>query len=133
MTKHVCHVNKKTTEGMTHETSGEDGVAFRNYFGGIGCICAVPWCYAAADHARDHPPSGDQHDLTVVSGYSTAQILSGILGELGQDITRERIMDAASDLHINQLHILLPGIQLKTSPTDHYPIEQVQLVKCSGE
>ena len=78
-------------------------------------------------------PSGDQHDLTVVSGYSTAQILTGILGELGQDITRERVMDAASNLHINQLDMLLPGIQLKTSPTDHYPLEQMQLVKFSGE
>jgi hypothetical protein len=78
-------------------------------------------------------PSGDQHDLTVVSGYSTAQILTGILGELGQDITRERVMNAASNLHINQLDMLLPGIRLKTSPTDHYPIEQMQLVKFSGE
>ncbi|HMF67011.1 MAG TPA: ABC transporter substrate-binding protein [Phyllobacterium sp.] len=78
-------------------------------------------------------PSGDQHDLTVVTGYSTAQILTGILGELGQDITRQRVMDAASNLHINQLDMLLPGIQLKTSPTDHYPIEQMQLVKFSGE
>jgi branched-chain amino acid transport system substrate-binding protein len=78
-------------------------------------------------------PSGDQHDLTVVGGYSTAQILTGILGELGQDITRERVMDAASNLHINQLDMLLPGIQPKTSPTDHYPIEQMQLVKFSGE
>jgi branched-chain amino acid transport system substrate-binding protein len=78
-------------------------------------------------------PSGDQHDLTVVTGYSTAQILTGILGELGQDITRQRVMDAASNLYINQLDMLLPGIQLKTSPTDHYPIEQMQLVKFSGE
>ncbi|KJC40193.1 branched-chain amino acid ABC transporter substrate-binding protein [Bradyrhizobium sp. LTSP849] len=78
-------------------------------------------------------PSGDRHDLTVVSGYSTAQILTGILGELGRDITRERVMDVASNLQINQLDMLLPGIQLKTSPTDHYPIEQMQLVKFSGE
>jgi len=39
MTKHVCHVNRKTNEGMKHETSSEDGVAFRNHFGRAGlCV-----------------------------------------------------------------------------------------------
>ena len=41
-------------------------------------------------------------------------------------------MDKA--LHMNmELPLLLPGIKLTTSPTDHRPIKQMRLVRFNGE
>jgi serine/threonine-protein kinase len=48
------------------------------------------------------------------------------------NLTRENIMDKA--LHMNmELPLLLPGIKLTTSPTDHRPIKQMRLVRFNGE
>ena len=32
-----------------------------------------------------------------------------------------------------EINTYIPGIRIKTSPTDFYPIEQVQMMKFSGE
>ncbi|UGV28865.1 branched-chain amino acid ABC transporter substrate-binding protein [Rhodopseudomonas boonkerdii] len=78
-------------------------------------------------------PKGDQHDLNVVSGYNSAQVIEQILKGLGKDVTRARVMEAASSLKDVKLDMLLPGITVNTAITDHYPVEQLQLVKFEGE
>lgn len=78
-------------------------------------------------------PKGDQHDLNVVSGYNSAQVIEQILKGLGKDVTRARVMEAASSLKDVKLDMLLPGITVNTATTDHYPVEQLQLVKFEGE
>ena len=55
-----------------------------------------------------------------------------VLRQCGDDLTRENVMRQAANLKDLQLPMLLPGIKLNTSPTDYYPIKQVQLMKFDG-
>jgi branched-chain amino acid transport system substrate-binding protein len=41
-------------------------------------------------------------------------------------------MRQAANLKDLQLPMLLPGIKVNTSPTDYYPLKQVQLMKFDG-
>jgi len=50
-----------------------------------------------------------------------------VLKQCGDDLTRENLMRQAARIKDLQLPMLLPGIRINTSPTDYYPIEQMQL------
>lgn len=78
-------------------------------------------------------PGSNKSDGNHVYGYNAAQTLVQVLKMCGDDLTRENIMKQAQSLKNVQLEMILPGITLNTSPTDHYPIEQMQLMKFEGE
>jgi branched-chain amino acid transport system substrate-binding protein len=42
-------------------------------------------------------------------------------------------MKQAASLHDLSLPMLLPGITINTSPTDYFPIKQMQMVRFTGE
>jgi hypothetical protein len=71
---------------------------------------------------------GDQHDLNVVSSYNTGQVLAVLLRKQGSNFTRQGVMDSATNLSEIELDMLLPGIAINTSMTDHYPLEQMQSI-----
>jgi branched-chain amino acid transport system substrate-binding protein len=48
-------------------------------------------------------------------------------------LTRENLLRQATRLKGFELPLLLPGIRLNTGSEDHYPIEQLQLVKFDGK
>lgn len=77
-------------------------------------------------------PEGDQADAATVYGYGVAQGLVQVLKQCGDDMTRANLMKqlAAMDMEIG---IYLPGIRIKTSPTDFAPMEQLRLMKFKGE
>ena len=56
-----------------------------------------------------------------------------ILKQAGNDLTRENIRKQAANIHDLELPLLLPGIKLNTSPTNYYPITQLQLTKFDGK
>jgi branched-chain amino acid transport system substrate-binding protein len=85
------------------------------------------------DFMEKYYPKGDQHDLNVVSGYNSGQAMEQVFRGLGNNVTRESVMAGATSLKDLKLDMLLPGITVSTSKTDHYPVEQMQLVKFSGE
>ena len=62
-----------------------------------------------------------------------AQTLVQVLKQCGDDLTRENVMRQAANLKDLELPMLLPGIQINTSATDFYPIEQVQLIRFDGK
>jgi len=78
-------------------------------------------------------PAGDPTDFSNVYGYSAAQTLVEVLKRCGDDLSRENIMKQAANLKNMEFPLLLPGIKVNTSPTDHAPIEQEQLAKFDGE
>ena len=51
----------------------------------------------------------------------------------GDNLTRENVMKQAANLKDFESGPLLPGIKVNTSPTDFYPLEQLQLMKFEGE
>ena len=77
-------------------------------------------------------PDGDKTSSFTVYGYSVAQTLVQVLKQCGDNLTRENVMKQAASLDLD-LGMLLPGIKIKTSATDFYPIEQMQMQQFNGE
>jgi branched-chain amino acid transport system substrate-binding protein len=82
---------------------------------------------------RSYYPAGNPDDVFNVWVYSQAQTMAQVLKQCGDDLTRENVMRQAANLEDLQLPMLLPGIRINTSPTDYYPIKQVQLMKFDGK
>jgi len=78
-------------------------------------------------------PQGDLADILNAYGYSAAQTLVHVLKQCGDDLTRENIMRQAANIKNLELPLLLPGMRINTSPTDFYPIEQMQLGRFDGK
>jgi branched-chain amino acid transport system substrate-binding protein len=78
-------------------------------------------------------PEGNPHDAGTFYGYTVAQTLVQALKQCGDDLTRENVMRQAANLKDLELPMLLPGIKINTSPSDFYPIEQVQLARFDGK
>jgi branched-chain amino acid transport system substrate-binding protein len=82
---------------------------------------------------KKYYPEGAIDDQSNAYGYSVAQTLVQVLKQAGTDLSRENILKQAANLKNLELPLLLPGVKINTSPTDHAPIEQEQLAKFDGE
>ena len=49
------------------------------------------------------------------------------------DLSTENILKQAYAIHDLELPMLLTGIKVNTSPTDHAPIDQMQFVRFNGK
>src|SRR4030088_3564421 len=78
-------------------------------------------------------PEGDKTSTFSVYGYLTAQTMVQVLKQCGDELTRENVMKQASNLKDLELGLLLPGIKINTSPTDYFPVEQMQMSRFNGE
>jgi branched-chain amino acid transport system substrate-binding protein len=78
-------------------------------------------------------PEGDKTSSFTVYAYSVAQTLVQVLKQSGDDLTRENVMRQAANLKNLELPMLVPGIKINTSPTDYFPIEQLQMMRFNGE
>jgi branched-chain amino acid transport system substrate-binding protein len=77
-------------------------------------------------------PDGDQENGTTVFGYGAAKAFVQVLRQCGDDLTRDNMMKQMTSLDM-KIDVYLPGIRIKTSPTDYSPIDQLQLVKFNGQ
>ncbi len=77
-------------------------------------------------------PRVDKSDYYAPYGYNIGHAVVELLRQCGDNLTRENVMDKAQHLNM-ELPLLLPGIKLTTSPTDHRPIKQMHLVRFNGE
>ncbi|TMI98959.1 MAG: ABC transporter substrate-binding protein [Alphaproteobacteria bacterium] len=78
-------------------------------------------------------PDGDKSSSFPVYGYSIARTMVQVLRQCGDDVTRENVMRQAANLKDFETGMALPGITINTSPTDFYPIEQMQMGRFNGE
>src|SRR6476646_67806 len=78
-------------------------------------------------------PEGDKTSSFPVYGYSIARTMVQVLQQCGDNLTRENIMRQAANLKDFETGMALPGITINTSPTDFYPIEQMQMGRFTGE
>ena len=78
-------------------------------------------------------PEGDKTDAGNVVGPSFCQTLVQVLKQCGDDLTRENVMKQAANLHHFRVPMLLPGIEINTSPTDFAPIKQIQMARFDGQ
>jgi branched-chain amino acid transport system substrate-binding protein len=77
-------------------------------------------------------PRTDKSDYYAPYGYNIGFAVVQILKQCGNELTRENVMQQASHLDM-ELPMLLPGIRLKTTPSDLRPIKQMRLVRFDGE
>jgi branched-chain amino acid transport system substrate-binding protein len=78
-------------------------------------------------------PEGDKTSTFSVYGYLLAQTMVQVLKQCGDELTRANVMKQATNLKDFELGLLLPGIKINTSPTDYFPIEQMQMSRFNGQ
>lgn len=82
---------------------------------------------------KTYLPGKNPNEFLYVYGYSIAQAFEKLIEQCGDDLTRANVMKQVANLHEIQLPMVLPGITVNTSPTDFYPVQDMQLVKFDGE
>ncbi len=79
-------------------------------------------------------PDGNATDGANAAGYSLAILMVHVLKQCGDNLTRENVMRQAASLKNLHLPLELPGMHgLTTSPTDYFPVKQVQLARFDGK
>jgi branched-chain amino acid transport system substrate-binding protein len=81
---------------------------------------------------KKYNPSADPNAFENVIAYYHAAVVVHVLTACGDELTRENLMHQAT--HLNGVHVpmLLPGITVSTSPTDYWPVKQMQLKQFDG-
>ena len=73
-------------------------------------------------------PNADPKNTFYYYGFAKAYDVVKLLAASGKNPTRARLLSAAR--HMNWTNpFTLPGVKVKTSPTDPFPISQVKLIR----
>jgi branched-chain amino acid transport system substrate-binding protein len=78
-------------------------------------------------------PAADPKDGFNATGYAVAHMLVYVLQRCGKDLSRANVMRQAAAIKDLEVPMLEPGIVASTSPTDFYPLKQLQLAKFDGQ
>ncbi len=78
-------------------------------------------------------PSGDVTDSATVFAYGISMTMMQVLKQCKGDFSRANVMKQAESLHDVDIPILLPGIKIGTTVTDHRPIKAMQLQRWDGK
>ncbi|MET0676665.1 MAG: ABC transporter substrate-binding protein [Bradyrhizobium sp.] len=74
-----------------------------------------------------YAPSLSKSDGLTSYSYALGRTMLEVLRRCGNDLSRENIMRQAATLKGLQIPMLVQGIAINTSPSDHAPIEQMQM------
>jgi branched-chain amino acid transport system substrate-binding protein len=85
------------------------------------------------DFMAKYMPSGDISDASYVFAYGISQTMLQVLKQCKGNYARENVMKQAESLHDFDVPVLLPGIKISTSHTDHRPIKAMQMQKWDGK
>ena len=77
-------------------------------------------------------PSASKANSLSVFGYVIAKAMVEVLARCGDDLSRENVMRQAASLKGLQIPMLIPGIVVNTSASDHAPLEQMQMMRFSA-
>jgi branched-chain amino acid transport system substrate-binding protein len=77
-------------------------------------------------------PEADKSEGGPLTAWNAGHVFVQLLKQCGDNLTRENVMKQAANLDMT-VDTYLPGIRIKTSPTDFYPIEQLQMIKFNGQ
>jgi branched-chain amino acid transport system substrate-binding protein len=70
---------------------------------------------------------GNPNDVYAVYGMSAAHTFVAALKKAGRNPTRQGIMKAATSLNVKNDPFLLPGMAVRTTAKDHFPLDQAKL------
>lgn len=77
-------------------------------------------------------PSGSKTDWLNAYGYGMAYAMHQALEMAGPQLTRETLMNALHSIRNMEVPMLLPGITISISRTDHAPIKSMQMLRFNG-
>jgi len=85
------------------------------------------------EYMTKYMPQANQADANYIFAYAVATMMRETLKKCADTLTRENVMKQAANFQNVRIPLLLPGINVSTSPTDFYPIQAVQLSRFKGE
>jgi branched-chain amino acid transport system substrate-binding protein len=85
------------------------------------------------DFMAKYMPGGDVSDASYVFAYAVSTTMLQVLKQCSGDFARQNVMKQAESLHDFELPVLLPGIKINTTHTDHRPITSMQFVRWDGK
>jgi hypothetical protein len=89
----------------------------------------LQWRGFMGKHYRD----GNVADASNIYGVLVAELMVQVLKQCGNYLSRENIKRQAESIKNFKPGLLLPGISLNTSPSDHAPVDQAQLARFDGK
>jgi branched-chain amino acid transport system substrate-binding protein len=81
---------------------------------------------------RRYNPRGDINDVFHVYSMAVAFTTVNVFRKLGRNVTRQGLLRQVQGIDERNNPFVLPGVRIKTSATDRFPIEQVQLNRWTG-
>jgi branched-chain amino acid transport system substrate-binding protein len=78
-------------------------------------------------------PSGDTTDAATTFAYGVSLTMMQVLNQCKGNYSRANVMHEAENLRDVVNPVVLPGIKISTSATDHRPIKKMQLQKWDGK
>jgi hypothetical protein len=82
---------------------------------------------------RTYLPGVNPDEMAYSTGYMVGDLMETILKRCGDDLTRENVMNQATNLKSISLALGLPGLSYENSPEDYNLIRQLQIVEFDGE
>ena len=83
--------------------------------------------------AAKYLTAADLRDGNAFYGYHAAVVMTHVLKECGNDLSRDNIMHKALSLEDFTTPLLLPGVTINTSATNYFPIREFHLLRFNGE
>ena len=81
--------------------------------------------------ARRYLPGAKPDDVFNYYGMAVAYTMVDTLRKAGRNLTRESVLRAAT--HLDETNpFLLPGVRIRTTPNDYYPMDKVKLARYRG-
>jgi branched-chain amino acid transport system substrate-binding protein len=68
-----------------------------------------------------------------IAAYSMSMTMLQVLKQCRGDFSRANVIREAESLHALEIPVLLPGIKISTSRTDHRPIKAMRLMRWTGK
>jgi branched-chain amino acid transport system substrate-binding protein len=80
---------------------------------------------------KQYAPKADVNEPFNVYGWAVANTMAEALKQM-KSPTRQALMDTIRNMNMN-IPLLLPGVSVQTSPTDGYPIQDMQIMQFDGD
>ena len=82
---------------------------------------------------KKYYPEGDVNDQLNLLAYSSANAMTYVLRQAGDNLTRENLMKIATNLKDVRMPGTLPGLLLNTSATNHGPLSTLRMARFDGK
>jgi branched-chain amino acid transport system substrate-binding protein len=81
---------------------------------------------------KKYAPGANPNDVYHVYGMAVAWTTVELLKKTSKSLSRDALVQAASNMNLPKNPFLLPGIVIKTGKGDHFPLEQMLLQRWSN-